>query len=171
VNARGASESLDGQTRVIGKREPPCGRSRRDSLETRILLEGASCFLGFGHAKLAGGSHRDTERIEQIAKFPKFTLIVRGDDEAVAAPKAKASAHALPLEDCQLLQIKKFTDALFCKGGEFGHALLGKDSSFGSRLDFDDHALAGEDKIRVCLCFGVLGIIEIQHWLTLANPA
>jgi hypothetical protein len=76
-----------------------------------------------------------------------------------------------PSEDCQLLEIEKFTDALFCKRSEFGHAFLGKDGSFGGRLDFDDHALAGKDKIRVRFGLGVLGVIEIQNWLTLADPA
>ena len=127
----------------IRKRGPPRSGSRRHGLEARILFEGFSGFLRFGDAKLARGSDSNTQRVEQAAELPKLAPIVRGDDKAVTAPKAKAPDHALPLENCQFLQIEKFTDALFCKPGEFGHAFLGKDSSFGARLNLDDHALAG----------------------------
>jgi hypothetical protein len=159
VNAGRSAESFDGKARIIRKRESArFGRSLH-GLQARILLEGIPGLLRLGDAKFARGSDFNTQQIEQVAELAELALIVRGDDKAVAALKPKAAGHGLPLENCQLLQIEKFADALFCEPREFGHAFLGKDGSLGARLDLDYHALAGEDEIRVGLGLRIFRII------------
>src|SRR5579883_14687 len=88
-------------------------------------------------------------------------------------PRLRRIAMSLSaaLKDCQFLQIDKLSDALFRKRREGGHAFFREGRLLRGCLNLNDEPLARKDEIGIGLGLRVLGIVEIQHRLALADAA
>ena len=95
MNARLATERVDDEAGVVGKRRL-AGRARRGQcLDARVLGECLAGFFRLGETKLTGGLRSDAVGRKQLAHFLELAGIVRGDDDRACKPAVPAHITAI----------------------------------------------------------------------------
>src|SRR6516164_485984 len=144
--------------------------TRRSTVNFRVMRGPCFSEIGLSRNQFPFAASSRAQRSDPEENNPRGTGLLRrsaprndGSDQKVSATNLRAQHVALALDE--------LSDPASRQRQHLGKARLGKGAALGGRLNLDNAARAGEDKIGVRLGARILGIVEVEHRLATNNAA